>query len=64
MISGRLLYILIETEEQLWIVRVVMLKRGLIIVEVNLRPRPAQSVAQSGLLRTSLVANVSAEGAG
>jgi hypothetical protein len=64
MISGRLLFILIETEEQLWIVHVVILKRGLIIVEVNLRPRPAPSVAQPGLLRTSLVANVSVEGAG
>jgi hypothetical protein len=64
MISGRLLYILIETEEQLWIVRAVMLKRGLVIVEVNLRPRPALSVAQPGLLRTSLVANVSVEDAG
>jgi hypothetical protein len=64
MISGRLLSILIETEEQLWIERVVMLKRGLVILEVNLKPRPALSVAQPGSLKTSLVANVSVEGAG
>jgi hypothetical protein len=62
--SGRLLSILIETEDQLWIVHVVMPKRGLVIVEVNLRPRLAPSVAQPGLLRISLVANVSVEGAG
>jgi hypothetical protein len=62
--SGRLLSILIETEEQLWIERVVMLKRGLVIVEVNLKPRPALSVALPGSLKTSLVANVSVEGAG
>jgi hypothetical protein len=52
MISGRLLSILIETEEQLWIERVVMLKRGLVILEVNLKPRPALSVAQPGSLKT------------
>jgi hypothetical protein len=64
MISGRLLSILIETEEQLWIERVVMLKRGLVIAEANLKLRHAQSVAQQELLRTSLVVSVSVEGVG
>jgi hypothetical protein len=62
--SGRLLSILIETEEQLWIERVAMLKRGLVIVEVNLRPRHVLSVAQQELWRTSLGVNVSVEDAG
>lgn len=35
LISGRLLSILNETEEQHWIVRVVMHQRGLVILEMN-----------------------------
>jgi hypothetical protein len=40
-----------------------MLKRGLVIVEVNLKHRLAPSVARQGLLRTSLAVSASVEGA-